>query len=232
MALYRYVKTYPKPKMKRSVKISLFLMGMGVFLLLWVSWPILSFHLLSAPFFTSIVSPLGTTRIVQASAEPTPLPDYTNPNIWFPLKPQLTVVSNIKKYTLSIPKLGISNATVEVGGDDLNRALIHYGGTALPGDIGNAAIFGHSVLPQFFNPLNYKTIFSKLPDLKEGDDIFLKVDEITYRYKIKQMTVRPPSDLSMLDQPTDDAYITLITCVPPGTYWQRLHVRAQIVRPG
>lgn len=230
MAMYQYIKSYPKPPMKRSVLISFVIMGIGLSMLSWVSWPIVSFNVLAAPVLSTIITPVGTARGSEVAAD-TPV-DYTNPNIWFPLKPQEKVEATVSTYTLSIPTLGIQNANVEIGGNDLNTALIHYGGTALPGTVGNAAIFGHSVLPQFFNPKSYKTIFSTLPELKVGDDILLTYDEVTYRYKVTQMTVRTPEDLSMLDQPADDAYITLVTCVPPGTYWQRLHVRAKLVRLG
>lgn len=206
-------------------------MSLGASMLWWVSWPIISFHVVAAPLLASVVSPLGVNRSGNSSTQLTSTSvDYTNPNIWFPLKPQQKVDTKIREYSLSIPQLGILHANVEIGGNDLNRALIHYGGTAFPGEIGNSAIFGHSVLPQFFNPKSYKTIFSTLPTIEVGNDIFLNYDQITYRYRVESLTVRGPEDLSMLEQPKNDSYITLVTCVPPGTYWQRLHVRAKLVR--
>lgn len=237
MPLYRYVKYRPSPPMRRSIVLSLVIMGLGIGILTWVSWPIVSFHVFAAPLLTSVITPIGSIQHAKAGQVPLATPvadqaDYTNPNIWFPLKPQQKVSTEIKHYQLSIPKLGLFDSLVEIGGDDLNRALIHYGGTALPGNNGNAAIFGHSVLPQFFNPKNYKTIFSTLPTIEVGDDIFLRYDDITYRYRVEKLTVTTPEDLTMLDQKGDDAYITLVTCVPPGTYWQRLHVRARLVRLG
>lgn len=215
--------------MRRSIIISLFFMGLGASMLWWVSWPIISFHVVAAPLLANVVSPLSVSRVSTQNSQSIQV-DYTNPNIWFPLKPQQKVDAKVREYNLSIPQLGILHANVEIGGNDLNRALIHYGGTALPGEIGNSAIFGHSVLPQFFNAKNYKTIFSTLPTIEVGNDIFLKYDQITYRYRVESLTVRGPEDLSMLEQPTNDSYITLVTCVPPGTYWQRLHVRAKLVR--
>lgn len=232
MPLYQYVKYHPHPPMRRSILLSLLLMGLGVSMLSWVSWPIISFHVFAAPYLTAVITPLGFTHKelkTQSISSPQTV-DYTDPNIWFPMKPQQKDTKTGLSYEFSIPKLGITKARVEIGGNDLNQALIHYGGTALPGENGNGAIFGHSVLPQFFNPSNYKTIFSTLPTLTIGDDIFLTYDGVTYRYRVQQMTVRPPEDLSMLDQQYDDAYITLVTCVPPGTYWQRLHVRAKLVK--
>lgn len=230
MPLYRYVKKRPRPPMRRSILISLIIMSLGMSILGWVSWPIVSFHVVAAPLLTTVVSPIGFGNSKEVNNTQLTSNTVTDANIWLPLKPQEKVNTKIRTYKLSIPQLGIINAQVEIGGNDLNQALIHYGGTALPGEIGNAAIFGHSVLPQFFNPKNYKTIFSTLPTIEVGNDIFLNYDQVTYRYRVENLEVKGPEDISMLDQPIDNAYITLVTCVPPGTYWQRLHVRAKLVR--
>lgn len=216
--------------MRRSILISLIIMSLGMSILGWVSWPIVSFHVVAAPLLTTVVSPIGFGNSKEDNNTQLTSNTSTDPNIWLPLKPQEKVNTKIRIYKLSIPQLGIINAEVVIGGNDLNQALIHYGGTALPGEIGNAAIFGHSVLPQFFNPKNYKTIFSTLPTIEVGNDIFLNYDQVTYRYRVENLEVKGPEDISMLDQPIDNAYITLVTCVPPGTYWQRLHVKAKLVR--
>ncbi len=236
--IYQYVKYHHKPPMRRSLLVSFFFLGIGISLLLWALWPILSFHFVTANLFPSVISPLASrsskssiihqTIAQESTSAESQENDFTNLNAWFPSKQQKKVESSVVEYTMSIPKLRIYNARVIVGGENLNEGIIHYEGTALPGKNGNGALFGHSVLPQFFDPKNYKTIFSTLPTLKVGNDIFLHYDGITYRYVVESMKVTTPEDLSMLDQQYDDSYITLITCVPPGTYWQRLHVRARL----
>jgi sortase A len=118
---------------------------------------------------------------------------------------------------------------VVIYGSDLNTSLIHYGGTGLPGEYGNSVIFGHSTLPQFFNPKDYKAIFSTLPNINIGDDVIITFDTITYRYSIFDITVTMPNDLSPLEQKYDDSYITIVTCVPPGTYAKRLNVKARLI---
>ena len=109
------------------------------------------------------------------------------------------------------------------------ESLIQYPGTALPGQYGNPVVFGHSVLPQFFNPQNYKTIFSTLPTLKEGDEILIDFDGITYRYEVVSLHEVLPENVSVLEQRYNTEYLTLITCVPPGTYLRRLVVTARLV---
>jgi len=211
-------------------------MGLGGGILIWVLWPIASFHLLVTPVLSTVVSPLssqngigaGISDVVYAEGASDTSLDYTNANVWFPKKPQKKVTQAVSAYTLKISKLGINNAMVVIAGDDLNTSVIHYGGTALPGQVGNGVLFGHSILPQFFDPKNYKSIFSTLPKLEIGDTISIMYDGIEYTYIVQEMNVTSPDDLTMLDQPHDDSYITLVTCVPPGTYWQRLHVLAKL----
>jgi len=51
---------------------------------------------------------------------------------------------------------------------------------------------------------------------------------IEYKYLVEQMIEVVPDDISILAQRYDDSYLTLITCVPPGTFLRRLIVRARL----
>jgi len=248
MALYVYKKRpVRKPFLRRISPIPLIFISLGFSLIAWVAYPILSFELLISPKFTSLIRPIPDEIIVQAMENEEKIlganeegkvdekldiylsqVDYTKASNWFPQKPPEATSSQEEEYILSIPKLGIKDALVIIGGEDLENSLIHYGGTGLPGDWGNAVIFGHSVLPQFFNPKNYKTIFSTLPKLEKKDKIFVNFDSITYVYEIFELKVVAPDDISVLEQKYDSSYFSLVTCVPPGTYWKRLIVRARL----
>lgn len=79
------------------------------------------------------------------------------------------IVSPVNSYSLSIPTLELLNATVIISGDDLSKSLIHYGGTSLPGEYGNAVIFGHSTLPQFLRgQKNINQFFNTSIDKNRG----------------------------------------------------------------
>lgn len=251
MALYKYIKAKPVMVAVPSngpKRVSLFLITIGGGILVWSLWPIVSFSLFTAPLFSSVVSPLGegddstqTSQLssggdffapvsVETKGQNTSV-DFTNPNVWFPTRPQKKIVTPVNAYKLSIPKLGIDDATVIISGDDLNKSLIHYGGTGIPGQYGTTVVFGHSVLPQFFNPKSYTTIFSTLPTLKKGDELLVDYDGVQYRYRIYDMVITQPNDLAPLEQRFDDSHLTLITCVPPGLKTARLNVHATIVHP-
>jgi len=243
MALYCYVKSVGKSEERGSFFpagvrkfFPFFLIIVGLFLLTNALLPILSYELITSfRFKKKLVKPLPEQNLATSRSEilgaGSSRIDYTKPSNWFPtaLKP-LPQPSRITHYTISIPSLGISEAIVEIGGEDLGKSLIHYSGTAFPGEGGNGVVFGHSVLPQFFNPEKYKTIFSTLPTLEEGDEIFVDFDGISYRYQVTEMIEVEPEDVSVLEQRYDGEHLTLITCVPPGTYLRRLVVRAKLVR--
>jgi len=232
---YRYLKATPIGQPSTQNKrltflwrgLSLAVLVIGLAFIGNAALPILYYELTSSRFTHHLASPLSSQGIILGEEA---APDYTNPKIWFPAAPILPPLpSRITHYTLSIPKLKIEEATVQIGGEDLMASLIHYPGTALPGQYGNSVIFGHSVLPQFFNPRDYKTIFSTLPKLEKGDEVWVDYDGIRYRYLVRNIVETSADDVTVLQQNYDNRWISLVTCVPPGTYLKRLIVQAQLV---
>lgn len=232
MTAYCYVKAQPQrihlPGSRHKKVLPVVFWVSGVILLANVFYPLLSYLNSSREKFSpALLRPVGEPVAEVLSQEPAS--DYRRPQSWFPAAPQLPPQpSKITHYTISIPELGIEDAAVEIGGEDLLKSMIHYSGTALPGQYGNATIFCHSALPQFFNAKNYKTICSTLPKLDIGDDIMVNYDGITYRYQVYKMVEVKPEDVEVLAQYYDGQYLSMITCVPPGTYLRRLIVRARL----
>lgn len=156
--------------------------------------------------------------------------DYTTPANWFVSAPvQPPVQTSIKYFTLTVPRLKLFDVPVEINGSDLKKNAIHFPGTSLPGTPGNVVVFGHSALPQFYKSGNPLTIFNPLPQAKVGDKVIVNFDGITYRYEVKHTAEIPPTEIEVLAQRFDRHEITLITCVPLGTYWHRFAVRAELI---
>jgi sortase A len=63
-----------------------------------------------------------------------------------------------------------------------------------------------------------------------GDKIIVHVGDMQYEYEVVDMFVVDPDKISVLDQKYDASYVTLITCVPPGTFWKRLVVRTKLAQ--
>ncbi len=215
----------------------------GASLLISIGYPIASYELTTARKVKrpSILSPVADNDVTlsQSGVDPvlaqqqTPentVVDYTKISSWFNFsRPQNPISpSSITNYTVTIPKLRIKEAVVTIGGDDLSKSLIHYGGTANPGEPGSPVIFGHSILPQFYNPKSYTSIFSLIPSLDPGDEIIVNFDGITYKYVVYDYYEVSPDELDILEQQYNRKDLTLVTCVPPGTYWRRGIIKARL----
>lgn len=252
--LYTYTKdknfqaTINSRKRLRQVSgfLSVAFLTVGLFFVAQVIYPLVNWYIFLLPNYSgSVVSPLASDTQapknislappVRAQDESFIPPLASNNNSyrvssWFPQAKPFTGINakGLGVYSISIPKLKIEAATVEVGGDDLKKSLIAWPTSALPGDYGVNIIFGHSELPQFANPKDYSGIFTFIMDLSEGDAIFVDYDGIRYKYLVSDKKVVNPDDISVLEQRFDDRYLVLITCVPPGTLWQRGIVRARL----
>lgn len=138
--------------------------------------------------------------------------------------------------TLSIPKINVNAPVIYATNNseaaiqkDLESGVVHYAGTANPGENGNGVIFGHSS-NDWWEPGNYKFAFVLLDKLQPGDTFTINYQSKQYLYQVYAKKVVEPTDLSVLKQ-TSTPEATLITCTPPGTSWKRLVVQAKQISP-
>lgn len=237
------------PNSKRiSGFLSIVFLFVGLVLVGQVIYPIFSWYIFTLPIYSQkIITPLASNffpanisnlpSIVRASDISPTVSLYANnnsyqPSSWFPQARPFSQAfnSDLRVYTVSIPKLKIDNATVEIGGDNLKKSLIAWPTSAIPGNYGVNIIFGHSELPQFANPTDYSGIFTHIMDLESGAVILVDYDGVRYKYIVSDKKVVDPDDLSVLEQRFDDRYLILITCVPPGTLWKRGVVKARMAQ--
>lgn len=238
----RYVKALPKDPLVtqinydftfRSRVLPAALPVLAVLILVTqVVYPLISFTTQEETTKTASQSALGYV----AGFQEFKFEELKNPNVLGTSTFQKEIKGNIPDhFEITIPKLGIENAIVKTNDESLSPddALGHYKGSGLPGEVGNAFIYGHSVLPWFFNPHNYKTIFSTLDDLEKGDTFYIKYNNRKYTYKVegkrelKPELVKPLEDIkpAYLNEST----VVLMTCSPAGTKLKRLMVDAVLV---
>ena len=111
--------------------------------------------------------------------------------------------------------------------EDLKNGVIHYPGTAKPGQMGNAFITGHSSYYPW-DPGRYKTVFARLNKLEVGDDIVVYYNQKKYHYVVREKKEVKNDDVSVLAQ-SNEKLITLMTCSPVGTNFKRLVVVGELV---
>jgi sortase A len=119
---------------------------------------------------------------------------------------------------IEIPRLGIDAPVREGAHDDTLRVAVgHIGGTARPGQGGNAGLAAHR-----------NTFFRPLRDVKVGDTVVVTTDAGSFTYRVDGLRIVDPTEVSVLD-PTPAETLTLVTCYPfdwVGEAPQRLIVRA------
>ena len=109
----------------------------------------------------------------------------------------------------------------------LKNGVVHYPGTAEPGDKGNTFITGHSSY-HFWDEGDYKDVFALLPELEVGDYIITYYNQQKFTYQITEKREVAPSEVDVLAQP-DAHQITLMTCTPVGTNLKRLVLIGELV---
>ena len=126
---------------------------------------------------------------------------------------------------LEIPKLDL-NLPVYHGTSEevLRKGVGHLEMTALPigGKNRRTVLTGHRGLPR-------AELFTRLDEMKLGDEIYIHILDETHAYKVKEIKTVEPEELQNLTiTPDGEDLVTLVTCTPYGVNTHRLldHRRA------
>lgn len=134
-----------------------------------------------------------------------------------------TIVSEV----ISLRAPIIFSVSEEAVLDQLLEGVVGLAGTALPNERGNVVLLGHSS-NLAWRAGDYKTIFSLLDHLENGDSITIYYQYEHYEYQVTEKKIVKPTDLSVLEK-TNTPTLTLITCYPIGTANSRLVIRAKLI---
>lgn len=112
----------------------------------------------------------------------------------------------------------------------LQKGVVHYPGTANPGEVGNDYIFGHSS-DNAWSKGDYKTIFAVLPQIQIGAEILITdVQGREFQYIVTDSKVVSAKAVEYLSQDTKGKKIlTLQTSYPVGTSFKRWVVTAELI---
>lgn len=141
----------------------------------------------------------------------------------------------IPKIGKNIPLVDIKNRALDDSNElnnifmkELEKGVIRYPGSAIPGKNGNAFVFGHSSNFPWIK-WEYNDVFSLLDNVGFDDEIIVYYNQKKYKYIVREKNVITPGDTSVLERNKDKAEITLMTCWPIGTTLNRLIVTAELV---
>ena len=131
---------------------------------------------------------------------------------------------------LVIPKMKFNQSIVYASSDmqaqmqALRKGPTHYGGTALPGQIGNVIIGGHYI----------SYTFKYLNTLKKDNEIELKTPIANFKYKVIKTEVVNENALNVVKDygKKNERLLTLYTCVYPSAITKARHlVVAKQIKP-
>ena len=204
-----------KLEVKHHVQSLLFGLGMGGIVVVIFLFSFFN-EVIIAPFIQPSRVAAATPLIISADS----VAPSKNPEVIIP------------KINVEIPVNYSETSTVEANiENDLESGIVHYPGTVVPGQNGNAAFFGHSS-NNILNPGKYKFAFVLLHTMVPGDTFYLTYNGKVFVYKVITRTVVDPSEVGVLGPvPGQTATATLITCDPPGTSLKRLILVGQQISP-
>ena len=142
-----------------------------------------------------------------------------------------------------IPRLGKNIPLVDVEHDadakfgemqdvfmeELKKWVVRYPGTARPGEVGNAFIFGHSSNYPWIAS-EYNDVFALVDTLIDGDKIIVYYNQHKYTYRITdRATVRPGDTRVLSSRDPNKKELSIMTCWPIGTTLERYIIFAELV---
>lgn len=191
----------------------MFGLGAGSFVVL-----VFLFGFFNERFITPFITPSRSVSSTPIIIDPSSSSVSDEPKIIIPkINVEIPVVYGVSTKEDSIQK-------------GLEDGVVHMSNTPKPGELGNAAIVGHSS-NNIFNRGKYKFAFVLLSKLEIGDTFYINRGGVRYVYKIFEKKVVAPSDLSVLGGTSKTASATLITCDPPGTSTNRLIIVGEQIAP-
>ena len=122
---------------------------------------------------------------------------------------------------IEIPKISVSLVIYHsIEEDVLQKGIGHVPETHLPigGKSSHCVLAGHTGLPS-------AKLLTNIDHLKEGDRFYIHVLNEVLEYKIDDVSVVEPDEVSRLNVVSGKDYVTLVTCTPYGVNSHRLLVR-------
>lgn len=204
-------------------KIYIGCLVLGVILLVLSIWPLVQYQIWEGTQYKSdeyLVSPSTQSNLLGVSVSESGF------NVTLPNPPKRPY----NKFFLTVPKLHLENSEVEVDSNNFDKTLAQLPGTALPGEVGNVFISGHSSISYLLPLGSQKAIFNNLTDLHKGDIISVQALGQNFQYVIQGSRVVLPRDVSVIAPPDQNGrYLSLMTCVPPGFTTKRLVVVGKMI---
>lgn len=142
-------------------------------------------------------------------------------------------VYNIEN-SIEIEKIGISAPLIIPNGSDatlkteLNKGVVLYPQSVLPGEKGETIILGHSA-PLGWPKIKYDWVFNDLNKLEIGDEIVVYFNGEKNVYKVTENNIIGRGENTPKNLTNSTNILTLMSCWPPGKDSKRIAITAEAV---
>lgn len=215
----------------RQLWPELTLKGLG----LWVFFALWAFFVLAGLG----LAPKGATEIASFLVSPFVRQEQMDTrvsNVQGSIASLAPLVANAKPKII-IPDVSIRSIIVFPPSADYNvlntaltQGVVHYPGSALPGEDGNVFLFGHSTGLEVVHNKNFEA-FNRLKELTPGDIIRIRYGEYEHWYRVRSLSIKK-ADSALVDLGTKKKMLTLSTCriFGPNAKDDRYVVEADFVK--
>lgn len=145
--------------------------------------------------------------------------------------PKARVLVLSDKIKLAAPMIWSTSTDEKMLEKDLERGVVHYPNSGVPGQNGNMIISGHSS-NYVWAKGEYNSVFKNINKLSEGDEIIVRISQqngkvFDYKYKIIEKKILDGGNDWIFQDFESEQILTLSTCWPIGTDISRLVIRAK-----
>lgn len=205
---------YRLPLRSLFLAVSTGLIGISLFGLLFLFWPVL----VQEVRYRLILSHQSTAEEKITSGFPSG-DQWTPPNTTFSLiipkiDAKAPIIANIES--------GNEKAYMEA----LKKGVVHAKGTCFPGMDCRMYLFAHSA-GSSLAAARYNAVFYLLRKLEKGDTVILYYYGKKFLYEVTGKEITSPEDVHYIADPGNQEELVLQTCDPPGTTKNRLLVFAK-----
>ncbi len=142
-------------------------------------------------------------------------------------------ILEIPQFNIKAPILEVETADSETIYKKLRQGVVLYPGSDIPGK-GYSIIVGHS--SQYpWDPGRYKSVFSLLNQLEQGDKVYVFWDQRPLVFEVKEKKIFLPwpkgtESTEIIFPPSDERTLILQSCWPVGVASKRVAVKTVLVR--
>ena len=139
-----------------------------------------------------------------------------------------TNILEIPAINISAPIFFSETTDKKVLAKELNKGVVVYPGSVLPGENGLTVVLGHSSPPNWPRA-RYDWVFNDLNNLSFRDEIFFILNNKKYTYQvIKKEIIEKGQKINSNGLTNYENMIVLISCWPPGKDWKRVVIYAEL----